>query len=236
MNIVRRGEDPYEFVAETLSLSEAEFAEAQKHPGILEILGRTAMNIINLAKELELERARTGVLKERAEQAETDQVTGLLLRGPFLRAAAELKPAAGYLAVIMDIRGLKAINDQIDHQAGDRMLVGTAQTLVQKGVRTGSLVGRWGGDEFAMVVPIDEESDSEVVMDRLQALFDGSETAETCEVAQDTTVYLSARFGHCAVKDTPPQAIDQALKKADELMQTQAREEATRGVMPRLVQ
>ncbi len=53
--------------------------------------------------------------------------------------------------VLLDLDGFKAVNDDLGHAAGDRVLEVTARRL-RAGVRDGDLVGRLGGDEFVVVV------------------------------------------------------------------------------------
>jgi diguanylate cyclase (GGDEF)-like protein len=87
---------------------------------------------------------------------ERDSLTEALSRDAFAarlldeqtRAARVDSPLA--LALI-DVDGLKSINDRCGHSSGDRVLVAVADVL-RTGRRT-DLVGRWGGDEFVVLLP-----------------------------------------------------------------------------------
>ncbi len=57
----------------------------------------------------------------------------------------------GWAVVLLDLDGFKAVNDDLGHAAGDRVLEVAARRLCV-GVRDGDLVGRLGGDEFVVVV------------------------------------------------------------------------------------
>ncbi|MDT7745043.1 MAG: hypothetical protein QOE59_4121 [Actinomycetota bacterium] len=97
---------------------------------------------------------RTARELERAvSDAETDPLTGLLNRRGWERWIAREEerfrrfgdPAS---VVMMDLDGLKAVNDRQGHDAGDRFIRRTADTLAGA-VRGGDPLARLGGDEFA---------------------------------------------------------------------------------------
>lgn len=72
-----------------------------------------------------------------------------------------------YLSVvIMDLNGLKAINDTYGHMAGDRALKEYAE-LLKVGVRETDIVARYGGDEFAIIMPETPKSQAQQVVERL---------------------------------------------------------------------
>jgi diguanylate cyclase (GGDEF)-like protein len=82
--------------------------------------------------------------------ATTDPLTGLANRRGLKRA---WRPGSALLFI--DLDGFKAVNDRLGHGAGDRLLVTVAARLASVGGR-GVCVARWGGDEFAAVVPADQ--------------------------------------------------------------------------------
>jgi len=115
----------------------------------------------------------TGRRAERAErEARTDPLTGLANRRAFLEAlTAEQARAArdhAHPAVVMiDVDGLKAVNDRAGHAAGDRLLQGVARAL-NRAVREGDLVARLGGDEFAALLYRAELTEALAIAERLR--------------------------------------------------------------------
>jgi diguanylate cyclase (GGDEF)-like protein len=84
--------------------------------------------------------------------AETDPMTGLLNRRAFLERA-RLGDHAKRL-ILADIDRFKAINDSFGHEVGDQVICAVAEAL-RANSPDGALVGRMGGEEFAVLVPAD---------------------------------------------------------------------------------
>jgi polar amino acid transport system substrate-binding protein len=87
----------------------------------------------------------------------TDSLTGLYNRRKieidFATECLRMQRYPGALSVILlDIDHFKKVNDTFGHQAGDRVLCGIAEALRRR-VRTSDIVGRWGGEEFMLVLP-----------------------------------------------------------------------------------
>jgi diguanylate cyclase (GGDEF)-like protein len=114
-------------------------------------------------------------LVRNAEQLErlatTDAMTGLYNRGHFLSLAkAEWSRFQRYcrpLSVLMiDIDHFKAVNDRYGHAVGDEALISVANAC-RKGKRDPDIVGRLGGEEFAILLPETDLSQARIVADRL---------------------------------------------------------------------
>lgn len=79
--------------------------------------------------------------------------------------------------VIADLDGFKAINDRYGHAAGDSALMSIASALLS-GVRTADLVGRIGGDEFAILLPETLMLEARQLVERLQVAIESVATPE----------------------------------------------------------
>jgi diguanylate cyclase (GGDEF)-like protein len=89
--------------------------------------------------------------------AETDALTGLANRRALRRRLTEdLRRARRYGSLVslllVDVDGLKRINDESGHAAGDRVIRRVADAITAT-LREADLGSRWGGDEFAILMP-----------------------------------------------------------------------------------
>jgi two-component system cell cycle response regulator len=90
---------------------------------------------------------------------------------------------------ILDIDHFKTINDTRGHDAGDEVLREVA-AIIQREVRTGDLVGRWGGEEFVVYVRQSDLEGAKKLLDRLRNTV--HETSVKVEGGDDINVTFSA--------------------------------------------
>jgi diguanylate cyclase (GGDEF)-like protein len=101
-----------------------------------------------------------------------DTLTGIYNRAFFERKLVQIRCCESYPVsmIMVDVDGLKRVNDDQGHPAGDDLLRQAAQILRQA-CRNEDIVVRLGGDEFAILLPNADASAAEQVMTRIQGLL-----------------------------------------------------------------
>ncbi len=114
-------------------------------------------------------RERAGLLQQLRRQAETDGLTQLLNRRTFetLGQAWLRERTHEVFMLMLDIDHFKRVNDTWGHPAGDAALVAVANAL-RENVRPDDLVGRIGGEEFAVLLHAPDLADASALAARLQ--------------------------------------------------------------------
>ncbi len=127
-----------------------------------------------LRKKLRDQRAQLADALAAVERmAVSDELTQLPNRRAMLETLATNVSHArrGLLPVtiaMLDLDHFKRINDTLGHAAGDAVLVGFAD-LARHSLREGDVLGRWGGEEFLLVLPGASPAQAQQVLSRLQA-------------------------------------------------------------------
>lgn len=134
-------------------------------------------------------------INQLAERLERDQLTGAASRGALqrrLRAeVARARRAKRQISVLMvDVDHFKRVNDGHGHPAGDRALQAVADRLVRalRGVDT---VSRYGGEEFAVLLPETPAAGARMIAERLRAAV----AAEPVPVAEGVALPITVSVG-----------------------------------------
>ncbi|PTA67012.1 GGDEF domain-containing protein [Deinococcus arcticus] len=150
---------------------------------------------------------------ERLRAARLDAVTEVMGRGAIEeeleRAVQHAAQARTPLSIIVtDIDHFKRVNDQHGHAVGDDVLRATAKRLRRSVSGSGGLVGRWGGEEFIVLLPGVAKTDALAVAERLR----GEVSAEPVAGLQ-----VTASFGVASMRG-PHDTIDAIFSRADSAM------------------
>lgn len=97
-----------------------------------------------------MEAARSAAVAEYL--ANTDVLTGLSNRRPLIESLEARSLEGDYVVAIADLDHFKVLNDTFGHQCGDRVLAEIAGGFKER-LRVTDAVGRWGGEEFIIVLP-----------------------------------------------------------------------------------
>ncbi|MEX2144415.1 MAG: diguanylate cyclase [Anaerolineales bacterium] len=160
-----------------------------------------------------------------AVKASTDSLTGILNRESILQHAAaeweryvrEQRPMS---LVLVDMDGLKNINDTLGHNAGDQALLSVVRVVGQL-KRPYDWFGRYGGDEFMIVLPGTSRTDAQMVAQRMQTAVH----KEQVKAAGGEQVTLGSSFGVASTQgqQPPPASIIELVELADLALYTEKR-------------
>jgi diguanylate cyclase (GGDEF)-like protein len=147
--------------------------------------------------------------------SETDELTGAYNRRKLLDTLSLLlhfyktrqTPA---VVVLMDVDHFKSINDRFGHLDGDKVLRGIAKHAIAQ-LREGDLFARFGGEEFALLLPNTSLDSAEIIADRLR-----SSIAEGVFLpGENLTVTVSLGLSLIQAKD---HSIESILHRADDAL------------------
>ena len=117
-----------------------------------------------------------------------DSLTGLFNRTFFFAAiereiARSARSGRGFCLLMMDLDGLKSINDRLGHFNGDRVLRGVGE-VISLGVRQIDTAARYGGDEFVVLLPETDPTGAYVLAEKIRFGVQGMTVEMPSEAAQ----------------------------------------------------
>ncbi len=187
---------------------------------------RVVSTIQRFAAQGALALANAHLHNQLVAMAETDGLTGIANRAAFDRSlAAELarvdRQGSEFMLLLCDLDHFKSINDTHGHQVGDDVLVTVAAAL-RRCSRPYDTVARFGGEEFAVIMPVTTHADPALVAERYRAAVAAAATPvpvtasvgivsvtaaaapATVVSAADAALYASKRGGRDRVTAADP--------------------------------
>jgi len=154
-------------------------------------------------------------LEELQQMAMIDHLTGIanrrILENYLQSRLEELKRSGWPFGIIFfDIDGFKALNDRYSHRIGDGALRMTAQSL-QANIRSIDQVGRWGGEEFVVILGNARLATLEHVAEKLRLLVEKS-------VFWGKGSPVSVTLSGGATLALPTDTVQSLVERADQLM------------------
>lgn len=149
---------------------------------------RNVARLVHFSKTVTEELEQTNKMLERLSV--TDKLTGLYNRQKLDQTLIdEFKRVErydqGFSIIILDIDHFKSVNDTFGHLAGDSLLVEMSKMLIQDN-RKSDTIGRWGGEEFMVLLPSTDETAALSVAEKIRLAI---ELADFPEVGKITSSF-----------------------------------------------
>ena len=166
---------------------------------------------------LDLQRSLIETREELRFRATHDALTGIANRGVILEEAARehsrRSREGGSFGIIMaDLDHFKQVNDTCGHSGGDAVLKEASRRMTQS-VRIYDIVGRYGGEEFLIVVPASDALGTLGLAERMR-----TEIAALPIPFDQGEIRITASFGVAVCSDENPHDLDSLLRLADEAL------------------
>ena len=175
----------------------------QQHAMVVTVLDMS--EVCHLHQQLEL-------------QAITDSLTGLLNRRGFQRAVDALLmrddvDAQLRVLLYLDLDGFKRINDSLGHEVGDHALSWVSEQLEQC-ARPGDILGRIGGDEFTLLLNVDEPQEAAQIAEQLIERIAVHQLIQGLDVSLGVSIGIAVYPGGGTGLETLMRAADAAMYEA----------------------
>ena len=153
--------------------------------------------------------------KKMRNLATYDSLTGLLSRQAFIQNAKSFidfaqREQIPFSVIALDLDRFKKINDSYGHAAGDEILKHFA-TATQIILRKGDLIGRIGGEEFAILLPNTSQADADTLAVRLHQTI-----RESTIAYGHASITYSVSMGLVSLLGKETDAIEDILNRADQ--------------------
>lgn len=170
-----------------------------------------------LARQVRVVLDKAGLIRQLATLAHTDGLTGVSNRGWFVKQAdIELQRCRRYAhplsILLVDVDHFKRVNDTRGHATGDAVLA-TMVERCRKQLRTNDIIGRYGGEEFAICLP---ETSLESAMAMAERLRQDIATAEM--TTPTGSVNITVSIGAASLSPSSKDSLDTLIARADKAL------------------
>ncbi|HEX2947034.1 MAG TPA: HD domain-containing phosphohydrolase [Clostridia bacterium] len=137
-----------------------------------------------------------------------DSLTGIYNRGycEIEMSRLDKEDRLPISVILGDLNGLKLINDTFGHKKGDQVLISAAD--IMKTAAPGHIVGRWGGDEFIIVMPGTDANRAAEIMKQIKGM---------CREHKKDNVPMDISLG-MSTMERPGQSLDDTVEAADNIL------------------
>jgi diguanylate cyclase (GGDEF)-like protein len=202
--IMLTGKSDTKDIVEALQTGADDFIVKPFQPEELQVRLRAGARIIELQKELVM-------------RASHDELTGILNRRLLmdlaLREVERARRSNSVMSLLMlDLDEFKNVNDQFGHLAGDAVLKEVAGRI-QLGLRAMDIFGRYGGEEFMVLLPSSNTDIARIVADHLRLLV-----CEQPVMFEDKAISVSISIGLAALSFDHKMSLHELIGNADEAL------------------
>jgi len=150
---------------------------------------------------------------ETLRAASVDGFTDIANRETFFRRSREVlslceRNGETVSCLMIDIDGFKKTNDEYGHHAGDKVLIDFAENM-RRTLRSSDIFGRYGGDEFAVLLPQTDERQSMEVAERLR------KAAENAVIVDEHQIRYTVSVGSATIVPDMETNIESIFKLSD---------------------
>ena len=163
-----------------------------------------------------MEEALREAKQQAEEMARIDELTEVRNRRAFfevgyLMFGQAMRSSRNLSVVMLDVDYFKQVNDRYGHFVGDQVLRTIAQKIKAQ-IRETDIIGRLGGEEFALILPDADLAQALEIIDRVRTTVAGTPIP-----AGDETIFCTSSFGITTLQDGM-KSLDVMLAKADEAL------------------
>jgi len=175
--------------------------------------GRSYLQADKLSRELEVEVARQ--TKELKQLSRTDSLTGINNRRRFMELGQReilihQRKERPLSLLMMDLDHFKKVNDRFGHSVGDKALV-VMVGLCQEEIRQSDILGRLGGEEFALILPETDLRRAREIAERIRSRLE-----ESTKMRDDGVPPMTVSIGVIGFESD--ETLDGGLERADEYL------------------